>query len=75
MRLYLAWQGGSVRQIVNPFHMFLLLMGLFTVYVILMIVCGVHASSLFTVIKHETSNEIDDVKLDEVLMNVSTNES
>ena len=50
-------------------------MGLFTVYVILMIFCGIHASRLFPIVKHEASNKIDDLKLDEIVMNISKDES
>lgn len=45
------------------------------VYVVLMILCAVHASSLFIVIKHEASSKIDDLKLDEIVMNISNDES
>ena len=50
-------------------------MGVFAVYVVLAMLCATHSSSLFTLAKQEASNEIDDLKLNEIVANMSNDES
>lgn len=50
-------------------------MGLFAIYVVLVVLCCVKASNLYTVVERGALSEIDDVSLDQVIANISQDEA
>ena len=50
-------------------------MGLFAIYLFLATFCALHSTILFNVIKHETDTASDDLKLNAILTNISSDDN